>query len=63
MQVEDEVVKAPGEVTLTVYCTCPDITRTVTPDLKHGDSETGRYMLLHSLVLSQILSQVKVYEI
>jgi len=30
----DEVVKAPGELTLTCYVTCPDITKTVTPDLK-----------------------------
>lgn len=31
---DDEVVKAPGELTLTCYVTCPDITKTVTPDLK-----------------------------
>jgi phosphoribosylformylglycinamidine synthase len=30
----EEVVKAPGELTLTCYVTCPDITKTVTPDLK-----------------------------
>ncbi|CAB9502936.1 Probable phosphoribosylformylglycinamidine synthase, chloroplastic/mitochondrial [Seminavis robusta] len=30
----EEVVKAPGELTLTCYATCPDITKTVTPDLK-----------------------------
>jgi phosphoribosylformylglycinamidine synthase len=29
----DEVVKAPGELTLTCYVTCPDITKTVNPDL------------------------------
>lgn len=29
-----EVVKAPGELTMTCYVTCPDITKTVTPDLK-----------------------------
>ena len=29
-----ELVKAPGELTLTCYVTCPDITKTVTPDLK-----------------------------
>lgn len=33
----DEVVKAPGELTLTCYVTCPDITKTVTPDLKCPD--------------------------
>jgi len=31
---DDEVVKAPGELTMTCYVTCPDITKTVTPDLK-----------------------------
>ena len=30
----DEVVKAPGELTMTCYVTCPDITKTVNPDLK-----------------------------
>jgi phosphoribosylformylglycinamidine synthase len=30
----DEIVKAPGELTLTCYVTCPDITKTITPDLK-----------------------------
>lgn len=30
----DELVKSPGELTLTCYVTCPDITKTVTPDLK-----------------------------
>lgn len=29
----DEVTKAPGELTMTCYVTCPDITKTVTPDL------------------------------
>ena len=31
-----EIVKAPGELTITCYVTCPDITKTVTPDLKCG---------------------------
>lgn len=30
----EEVVKAPGELTMTCYVTCPDITKTVNPDLK-----------------------------
>jgi phosphoribosylformylglycinamidine synthase len=30
----DELVKAPGELTISAYVTCPDITKTVTPDLK-----------------------------
>ncbi|OVA14622.1 AIR synthase related protein [Macleaya cordata] len=32
-----EVVKAPGNLVISVYATCPDITLTVTPDLKLGD--------------------------
>jgi hypothetical protein len=34
-QVGEELVRSPGQVTLTCYAACPDITRTVTPDLKH----------------------------
>jgi len=30
----NEITKAPGELTLTCYVTCPDVTKTVTPDLK-----------------------------
>ena len=33
-----EVVKAPGNLVISVYCTCLDITKTVTPDLKLGDN-------------------------
>lgn len=33
----DEVVKAPGNLVISAYVTCPDITKTVTPDLKLGD--------------------------
>mmetsp|Transcript_43391 Transcript_43391/g.117625 ORF Transcript_43391/g.117625 Transcript_43391/m.117625 type:complete len:1236 (-) Transcript_43391:1146-4853(-) len=36
--VDGEVVKAPGMLTLTAYCTCPDVTLTVTPDLKRPGS-------------------------
>ncbi|KAJ8752513.1 hypothetical protein K2173_004801 [Erythroxylum novogranatense] len=32
-----EVVKAPGNLVISVYVTCPDITKIVTPDLKLGD--------------------------
>ncbi len=38
-KVNGEVVKSPGELTLTCYVTCPDITRTVTPDLKKVGSD------------------------
>ncbi|XP_065870087.1 probable phosphoribosylformylglycinamidine synthase, chloroplastic/mitochondrial [Euphorbia lathyris] len=34
---DGEVVKAPGNLVISVYVTCPDITKTVTPDLKLGD--------------------------
>eukprot|EP00903_Cladosiphon_okamuranus_P019183 g17645.t1 len=30
----DELVKSPGTLVMTLYCTCPDVTKTVTPDLK-----------------------------
>ncbi|XP_049385556.1 probable phosphoribosylformylglycinamidine synthase, chloroplastic/mitochondrial [Solanum stenotomum] len=33
----EEVVKAPGNLVISTYVTCPDITKTVTPDLKLGD--------------------------
>ena len=29
-----QVVKAPGNLVISAYVTCPDITLTVTPDLK-----------------------------
>ncbi|GAB2235640.1 hypothetical protein Droror1_Dr00026071 [Drosera rotundifolia] len=32
-----EVVKAPGNLVISAYVTCPDITKTVTPDLKLGN--------------------------
>ncbi|KAK8971219.1 hypothetical protein KSP40_PGU012764 [Platanthera guangdongensis] len=35
--VTGEVVKAPGNLVISAYATCPDITLTVTPDLKLGD--------------------------
>lgn len=37
-----ETVKSPGTLVISAYVTCPDITRTVTPDLK----EPGRSRLL-----------------
>ncbi|KAK9795604.1 hypothetical protein WJX73_007566 [Symbiochloris irregularis] len=41
--VADEAVKAPGNLVVSSYVTCPDITLTVTPDLKLP----GRGVLLH----------------
>ncbi|XP_024542306.1 probable phosphoribosylformylglycinamidine synthase, chloroplastic/mitochondrial [Selaginella moellendorffii] len=36
-QAGGETVKAPGNLVISAYVTCPDITLTVTPDLKLGD--------------------------
>ncbi|KAL7563251.1 hypothetical protein ACA910_015742 [Epithemia clementina (nom. ined.)] len=36
----DEIVKAPGELVLTCYVTCPDITLTVTPNLERPEQES-----------------------
>jgi phosphoribosylformylglycinamidine synthase len=35
----DETVKAPGTFVVSAYASCPDITLTVTPDLKHSGSD------------------------
>ena len=43
-RVGDEVVKCPGELVLSLYVPCPDITKTVTPDLKSDDDES---VLIH----------------
>ena len=45
-QCGDELVKAPGELTMTCYVTCPDITKTVTPDLKCPARWNGKTSLL-----------------
>ena len=45
-QCGDEVVKAPGELTLTCYVTCPDVRKTVTPDLKCPKKCGGKTALL-----------------
>jgi phosphoribosylformylglycinamidine synthase len=34
----EETVKAPGALVVSAYVTCPDITQTITPDLKHPGS-------------------------
>ncbi|XP_071123747.1 phosphoribosylformylglycinamidine synthase-like [Mytilus edulis] len=38
-RVGDETVKAPGTLVISVYAGCPDITATVTPDLKCPDGQ------------------------
>jgi len=65
-QCGDEVVKAPGELTLTCYVTCPDVTKTVTPDLKvTGGSTTlllidlgGGKARLGGSSLAQVYNQI-----
>ena len=60
-----EVVKAPGNLVVSVYVTCPDITKTVTPDLKlkdegvllHIDLSKGNWRLGGS-ALAQVFDQV-----
>jgi phosphoribosylformylglycinamidine synthase len=42
----EEVVKAPGELALTCYVTCPDITKTVTPDLKCPNGSTTKILYI-----------------
>ena len=40
----DETVKAPGALVISGYVTCPDITQTVTPDLKYPDDGVILYV-------------------
>ncbi|KHG14750.1 hypothetical protein F383_18060 [Gossypium arboreum] len=60
-----EVVKAPGNLVISAYVTCPDITKTVTPDLKlgqdgillHIDLAKGKRRLGGS-ALAQVFDQI-----
>ncbi|PWA66833.1 phosphoribosylformylglycinamidine synthase [Artemisia annua] len=60
-----EVVKAPGNLVVSAYVTCPDITKTVTPDLKlkddgilvHIDLAKGKRRLGGS-ALAQVFDQI-----
>lgn len=62
----DEVTKAPGELTMTCYVTCPDITKTVTPDLKCPSSGStllyidlsGGHVRLGGSALAQVYNQI-----
>ncbi len=61
----DETVKAPGSLVISAYVTCPDITKTVTPDVQQPgrsgflyiDLGEGRYRLGGS-ALAHAFSQV-----
>ena len=39
-KVDGELVKAPGTLVVSVYAACPDVSLTVTPDLKHPGRST-----------------------
>jgi phosphoribosylformylglycinamidine synthase len=61
----DETVKAPGELVISAYVTCPDITKTVTPDLKLPGSGRllyvdlgGRRHRLGGSALAQVYGQI-----
>jgi len=62
----EEVVKAPGELTMTCYVTCPDITKTVNPDLKCPEGGSKLVLVdigqgkarLGGSALAQVYSQV-----
>ncbi|NOZ77625.1 MAG: phosphoribosylformylglycinamidine synthase [Acidobacteria bacterium] len=56
-----ETVKAPGALVISAYCTCPDITATVTPDLELPG--TGRLLFIdlgsgHNRLGGSALAQV-----
>ncbi|KKL78437.1 hypothetical protein LCGC14_2024850, partial [marine sediment metagenome] len=60
-----EVVKAPGALVITAYCTTPDITKTVTPDIKRPGASKLIYVGLggdrHRLgasSLAQVVAQI-----
>jgi len=61
----EEIVKAPGSLVVSAYVTCPDITKTVTPDLKlpgsgrllYVDLGDGKQRLGGS-ALAQVFEQV-----
>ena len=64
-----ETVMAPGNLVVSAYVTCPDITATVTPDLKapaagsrllHVDLGEGRRRLGGS-ALAQVYAQVRAH--
>jgi phosphoribosylformylglycinamidine synthase len=62
---EDEVVKAPGSLVISAYVTSPDITQTVTPDLKlHGSGRLlyvdlgGGHQRLGGSALAQVFGQL-----
>lgn len=64
-QAGGELVKAPGDLVISVYASCPDITKTVTPDLKLGDKGVLLYIdlangkrRLGGSALAQVFDQI-----
>lgn len=65
-RVERDTVKAPGALVVSVYAPCPDVTATVTPDLKFPDEKSGLLFVrlgkesyrLGGSALAQVYSQI-----
>ena len=64
-----ETVMAPGNLVISAYVTCPDITKTVTPDLKlpgsgsllHVDLAKGQQRHLGGSCLGQVCCSPSLY--
>ena len=54
-KVQSDLVKSPGQVTFTAYALCPDITKTVTPDIKVGISDFLLIYICNIHVLNDFL--------
>lgn len=64
-KVGEEIVKAPGTLVVSVYAGCPDISLTVTPDIKHAGRSTllfvdlsGKHARLGGSALAQTFKQL-----
>lgn len=55
---DGEVVKSPGQLTLTCYAACPDITLTITPDMK---MEGGSVLLFIDLGNAYICIEIYIH--
>jgi len=64
-KVGDEIIKSPGELTVSTYVTVPDITKVITPDIKRA-GESGIWFIdlgngknrLGGTAFAQVLKQV-----
>lgn len=65
-RVGEDTVKAPGSLVVSVYAPCPDITATVTPDLKYPDGKgtiiyvrlSDKHYRLGGSALAQVFNQI-----